>query len=40
MTAKRVVITGAASGIGAATMVELQRRGASVLGLDVRTPRC
>jgi NAD(P)-dependent dehydrogenase (short-subunit alcohol dehydrogenase family) len=35
MTAKRVVITGAASGIGAAAKDELQRRGAQVIGLDV-----
>ena len=31
----RVIITGAASGIGAATMQELRRRGAEVIGLDV-----
>ncbi len=31
----RIVITGAASGIGAATMAELERRGAQVIGLDV-----
>jgi NAD(P)-dependent dehydrogenase (short-subunit alcohol dehydrogenase family) len=35
MSAKRVVITGAASGIGEATMAELERRGARVIGLDV-----
>ena len=32
----RVAITGAASGIGAATAAELRRRGARVVGLDVR----
>jgi NAD(P)-dependent dehydrogenase (short-subunit alcohol dehydrogenase family) len=35
MSAKRIVITGAASGIGAATVVELERRGAQVAGLDI-----
>jgi len=39
MSAKRVIITGAASGIGAATMAELERRGASVIGLDVNAER-
>lgn len=34
MSAKRIIITGAASGIGAATMAELRRRGARVMGLD------
>ncbi len=34
MTAKRIVITGAASGIGAATMNELRRLGHEVAGLD------
>lgn len=34
MSAKRVIITGAASGIAAATVTELQRRGAQVVGLD------
>ena len=33
--AKRILITGAASGIGAATMAELRRRGQRVIGLDV-----
>ena len=36
MSVKRVVITGAASGIGAATAAELRSRGARVVGLDVR----
>lgn len=31
---QRIIITGAASGIAAASKVELQRRGASVVGLD------
>ncbi len=35
MPAKRILITGAASGIGAATMAELGRRGQQVIGLDV-----
>jgi NAD(P)-dependent dehydrogenase (short-subunit alcohol dehydrogenase family) len=35
MSGKRIIITGAASGIGAATMAELQRRGARVIGLDL-----
>jgi len=33
-TDKRIVITGAASGIAAATATELKRRGARVIGLD------
>ncbi|HEX8067258.1 MAG TPA: SDR family NAD(P)-dependent oxidoreductase [Thermoleophilaceae bacterium] len=33
---KRVVVTGAASGIGAASAEELRSRGARVIGLDVR----
>jgi len=33
--AKRVIITGAASGIGAATAAELRRRGDRVVGLDL-----
>lgn len=39
MSAKRVIITGAASGIGAATMTELERRGSRVVGLDVSAER-
>ena len=32
----RIIVTGAASGIGAATAAELRRRGAQVVGLDLR----
>ncbi len=35
MSAKRIIITGAASGIAQATMAELVRRGARVVGLDL-----
>jgi NAD(P)-dependent dehydrogenase (short-subunit alcohol dehydrogenase family) len=35
MSGTRIIITGAASGIAAATVAELERRGASVIGLDV-----
>jgi NAD(P)-dependent dehydrogenase (short-subunit alcohol dehydrogenase family) len=35
MSGKRIIITGAASGIAAATMAELRTRGATVLGLDL-----
>lgn len=35
MNDARIIITGAASGIGAATMTALGRRGASVVGLDL-----
>jgi NAD(P)-dependent dehydrogenase (short-subunit alcohol dehydrogenase family) len=35
MTEKRIIVTGAASGIAAATMAELERRGARVVGLDI-----
>jgi NAD(P)-dependent dehydrogenase (short-subunit alcohol dehydrogenase family) len=35
MSGKCIIITGAASGIGAATMHELRRRGARVTGLDL-----
>ena len=34
---KRVIITGAASGIGAATVAKLRGKGAQVVGLDVNT---
>jgi NAD(P)-dependent dehydrogenase (short-subunit alcohol dehydrogenase family) len=37
MIGKRVILTGAASGIGAATKAELERRGAQVMGLDIVT---
>src|SRR3954471_664568 len=33
--AARVIITGAASGIGAATATQLRERGANVVGLDI-----
>lgn len=39
VSAERVIITGAASGIGAATMAELERRGARVIGLDVNAEK-
>jgi NAD(P)-dependent dehydrogenase (short-subunit alcohol dehydrogenase family) len=39
MSEKRIVITGAASGIAAATMAELERRGARVVGLDLNADR-
>ncbi len=39
MSTKRVIITGAASGIAAETMAELERRGARVVGLDVNGDR-
>jgi NAD(P)-dependent dehydrogenase (short-subunit alcohol dehydrogenase family) len=35
MSGQRIIITGAASGIGAATLLELGRRGAQVVGLDL-----
>jgi NAD(P)-dependent dehydrogenase (short-subunit alcohol dehydrogenase family) len=35
MAAKRVIVTGAAGGIGAATVAELRRRGCEVAGLDL-----
>ncbi len=35
MSARRIIVTGAASGIGAATMAELERRRQRVLGLDI-----
>jgi 3-oxoacyl-[acyl-carrier protein] reductase len=35
LTGKRAVVTGAASGIGAATLAEFTRAGATVLGLDL-----
>ena len=34
MSAKKIIITGAASGIGAATKADLEARGAEVIGLD------
>ena len=34
LTDRRIIITGAASGIAAATVTELKRRGARVIGLD------
>lgn len=39
MSGERVIITGAASGIGAATKAELERRGARVVGLDINAGR-
>jgi NAD(P)-dependent dehydrogenase (short-subunit alcohol dehydrogenase family) len=39
MSGKRIVITGAASGIAAATVAELERRGAQVAGLDINADR-
>ncbi len=39
MSGKRIVITGAASGIAEATMTELVRKGAQVLGLDLNAER-
>lgn len=35
MTGARIILTGAASGIGEATKIELENRGARVVGLDV-----
>lgn len=35
VSARRIIITGAASGIAAATKAELERRGAQVVGLDL-----
>ncbi len=37
MTPKRIIITGAASGIGAATLAELRMLGNDVVGLDINT---
>ena len=37
MRAARVIITGAAGGIGSATAAELQKRGAAVVGLDLHS---
>ncbi|HXV72708.1 MAG TPA: coniferyl-alcohol dehydrogenase [Acidimicrobiia bacterium] len=34
---RRIIVTGAASGIGAATVTELHRRGATVVGVDRNT---
>ena len=39
MSFERIIITGAASGIGEATKAELERRGARVIGLDVNAER-
>jgi NAD(P)-dependent dehydrogenase (short-subunit alcohol dehydrogenase family) len=39
MSGERIVITGAASGIAAATVTELERRGAQVVGLDRNVER-
>lgn len=39
MNGKRIIVTGAASGIAAATLAELERRGARVVGLDIATER-
>lgn len=39
MSAQRIIITGAASGIGEATMAELRRRGTNVVGLDINAER-
>jgi NAD(P)-dependent dehydrogenase (short-subunit alcohol dehydrogenase family) len=39
MSGKRIVITGAASGIAAATVAELRRQGAAVVGLDIDARR-
>lgn len=36
LTGKRIVVTGVASGIGRATASELRRRGAVVVGVDIR----
>jgi len=36
---KNAVVTGAGSGIGAATTVELLRHGVNVVGLDVRSAK-
>lgn len=36
---RNAVVTGAGSGIGAATTVELLRHGVNVIGLDVQTEK-
>lgn len=36
MSARRVIVTGAASGIGAATVARMRAQGAQVVGLDLR----
>ena len=37
-TRRRAIVTGAASGIGAATMLELARQGYDVVGIDINVP--
>ena len=35
---KKIIVTGAASGIGAATAALLTRQGAEVIGVDIQRP--